>query len=415
MTGHLRGQRLIALCLKGAGRPLVQRRPLAGQQRGGHRLGQQRMPGPVRRLLWAVSEQPCRGELSQPGAHRRRLQPGDAAQLRLGQRPPRDRQRRQRRPPAVAAPARPRHQQLRQPFRQLGRRPQPASRRARLRGGHQLLGEKRVALGPGVQVIGKPRRRWPAHQAGDLFRRLTAGQRSQPDLLHRVPAAHVRQPVGHRAIQRRLIAAAGRHHGHRAAAGNARQIGQAVQRRAVRPVHILDHQTDRSPPGQRLQQLTQRGKQPLTPPSLPSLARFHLVRPQPRQQSRRLHPHVFRDRRQRRLQQPATIQPAQLTQRLRDRQQRQLLGQRQAPSPRRDQPVGRGPAHAFPGEPRLADTSIPDHKDHPRVAAQRRAQARQLTLPADKPRHPGHVPSPPAHARPGQSLLAAFAVHDRRR
>ena len=63
-------------------------------------------------------------------------------------------------------------QQLRQPVRQPGRRAQRVPDRAGQRRSHQLLGEKRVTLGADVQIIGEPVRRLPAHQAGDLLRRL---------------------------------------------------------------------------------------------------------------------------------------------------------------------------------------------------------------------------------------------------
>ena len=89
-------------------------------------------------------------------------------------------------------------------------------------------------------------------------------------------------------------AAACRHHGHSAAIADPRQIGQAVQRRAVRPVHILDHQADRRPPGYRRQQLSHRGEQPLAPPPLAPAVRVHAAGPQLRQQALDLHPHVRR-------------------------------------------------------------------------------------------------------------------------
>jgi hypothetical protein len=128
---------------------------------------------------------------------------------------------------------------------------QRISSRAGQRRGHQLLGEKRVTLGAGEQVIGKPRRRRGAHQRGDLLRRLAPRQRPQPDLLHPASAAHMRQPARHLRIQRHLIAAARHHHCQRARTTRPRQVGQAIQRRAIGPVHILDHRYKPAGPGHR--------------------------------------------------------------------------------------------------------------------------------------------------------------------
>ena len=70
----------------------VQRGPFAGQQPGGHRLGQQRMPGPVLAPRGVLGQQPARGQLPQPATHRLRVQAGDRGQRLLGQRPTRHRQ-----------------------------------------------------------------------------------------------------------------------------------------------------------------------------------------------------------------------------------------------------------------------------------------------------------------------------------
>ena len=58
VPGHLRGQRIVARRLQRPRRALVQHDPLSGQQPGGHGLGQQRMPGPVRPIRSAGGKQP---------------------------------------------------------------------------------------------------------------------------------------------------------------------------------------------------------------------------------------------------------------------------------------------------------------------------------------------------------------------
>jgi hypothetical protein len=72
-----------------------------------------------------------------------------------------------------------------------------------------------------------------------------------------------------------------------------------------------------------------------------------------------------------------------------DRQQWQLLGQRQTPIPDRDHPTHGGPGQSLGHKPGLGDTGIPHHKHQPGRLSQRRLQAGQLPLPADK----GPVPA----------------------
>ncbi len=392
----------------------VQRGPLAGQQPGGHRLGQQRMPGPVLAPGGVLGQQPGRGQLPQPAAHRLRVQAGDRGQRLLGQRPARHRQSRQHRACVTGAASRPGRQQLRQPGRQPGRGlQQPALRRVGQGRGHQLLGEKRVPLRPHIQLIDHPRRHRAAGQRGHLPGQLRPGQRAQPDLLHPGRAAHLHQPVRHVRC-RCLIAAARGHHGHRVAVPGARQEGQEIQRRAVRPVHILDHQRDRGPgprpgpgpgpgpgsAGRRVQQLRDRQEQP---PPLPSLLPASLLRPgtrtKPGQQPPDLPPHVLRGGRQRRLQQAPAVQPGQVIQRGDDRQQRQPLAQRQAFPACRHHPRDRGPGHGLPGEPRLAHPRIAHHEHHPGLVGQRSKEPGQLILTPDKRRRRSHALTPPGPIR----------------
>ena len=210
----------------------------------------------------------------------------------------------------------------------------------------------------------------------------------------------MRQPSGHVFIQRDLIAAARDHDGQQALAARPQQEGQAIQRRAVRPVHVLHHQPDRRPAGHRPQQLRYPGKQPLPLPPPARAALLSRAAPQPWHQARHLGAHIGRSLAQRRLHQPAILQPAQLTQRLHHRQQRQLLRQRQASPPHRHHPTARGPAHRLPDKPGLAHARIPHHQQQPPIPGQNTLETGQLTPPADEPRRAIHQPTPPASNHP---------------
>ena len=359
------------------------------------------MPRPVRPADGALGQQPGRREFPQPAAHRLGVQPGDITEQALGQRRARHRQGRQHRLGVPGAAARPRRQQ-------------PASRAgspagtcaiticgAGQRRGYQLLGEERIPLARAYNsstteaAPARPPAQRPARPP-------LPATGAQPDLLHpRRSRACASQSVT--CVQRRLITAARRHHPHRIPDRGPGQEGQAIQRCAVRPVHILDHHPDprRSTPSHRIQQVRHGGKQPLPlPPLTPPPDARAIIPPQPRQQPPNLLPHIRRSRRQTLLQQPPALQPAQLAQRLHHRQQRQRARQRQAFPPHHRHPPSRSPGHALPGEPGLAHPRIPDHKHHPGIPAQRPHQARQLTLTANKDPRPCHPQAQqPAPAR----------------
>ena len=295
VAGRLGRQHVIARRLQHRRRPLVQHRPLTGQQRARHRLGQQCVPRPARPghpaigrpartagRIAGVGEQPGRRQLVQPLPHRLRALPGDLAQRRLVQRPARHRERREHCPPARTAPPGPRQQQFRQPGRQPRRNRGHAARTVvrvslvtvravRLglgqRRGDQLLGEERIALRPGEHLIGQPVRHRAARQPGDLVADLGPAQRPQPDLRHRAAAADMRQPRHHQLVQRRLIAAAGDHHRQPGPAARPQQIRQAVQGRGIRPVHILDDHADRGPAGHHGEDVRHRREQPVPLPA----------------------------------------------------------------------------------------------------------------------------------------------------
>ena len=199
--------------------------------------------------------------------------------------------------------------------------------------------------------------------------------------------------------QRRLIPPARGHHPHRPPAPGPHQESQEIQRLTVRPVHVLHDQPHpgRRPAGHRGQQLRHPGEQPLPAPlPVPASRARPAVLAHPGQQPPHFFPHVPRGGIQRRRQQPAAVQPGQLTQRIPHRQQRQRARQRQALPPHHHHPRRRGPGHPLGHEPGLARPRIPHHQHQPRIAAQRPQQSGQFTLTANKARRPCHVHSPPA-------------------
>ena len=350
----------------------------------------------------------------QPFTHRGHRQLCHIGQLILGQRAACDRQGRQHRPGSIAAATGPRGQQLGQPGRNRGGSARPVPRLAGQGRGRKLLGEERVSLAAGVQLVGQLSQRGPARHGGDLLDHLIARQRAQPDLLHPRAAPRMRQPPGHLRTQRHFVAAAGSHDRHAIAAASPGHEGQEIQGRAVSPLHIIDHQRQPGLPGDRPQQLSHPSEQAFPPPPARALALFRPGRSQFRQQSRRFRADIRRCRVKRVPDQHTAVEPGQRIQRPGHRQQRQLLVQRQASPPRGQQPGRHGPLQPFPHEPRLASASVPHHQQEPRILVQRRPQARQFALTADKTARTGHaLPNagkrPPASASPGGSTPLAPA------
>ena len=191
--------------------------------------------------------------------------------------------------------------------------------------------------------------------------------------------------------QRRLIPPARGHHPHRPPAPGPHQESQEIQRLTVRPVHVLHDQPHpgRRPAGHRGQQLRHPGEQPLPAPlPVPASRARPAVRAHPRQQPPHFFPHVPRGGVQRRRQQPAALQPGQLTQRILHRQQRQRARQRQALPPHHHHPRRRGPGPS----PRPRTGSCPHpHPPPPAPAAHRRPAP-----PAAGTIHPHGQQSPPA-------------------
>ena len=121
----------------------------------------------------------------------------------------------------------------------------------------------------------------------------------------------IRQPRSHHGFKGPLITAARHHHRHRTPAAGPPQVREAVQRRTVGPVHVLDHQHGPGPASCRAHKLGHCRKQPLLLPLLPSPARDRRARPQLRQQPTNLHSYIRRECPQRGVHQPAARQPGQ--------------------------------------------------------------------------------------------------------
>ena len=417
VPGHLRGQRRIPRRRQRPRRPLVQHRPLPGQQPRGHRLAQQRVPRPVPPARGVLGQQPGRRQFPQPPPNRPGLQPRDRGQHVLAQRPARDRQARQHRLRVPGATARPRRQQLRQPGRQPRRNPQaaPGPGLAGQRGGHQLLGEKRIPLRPRIQVIDHPRRHRAARPA------------PRPA---RPPAPATAAPAGSpRSPRRRAPAPASPPRAPPAAPHPPGTWPPPAPAPGARPAPGRSgNPASRCPPSARPPRpappptRTSRPPRPVPPPPRRTTAPGSTPRPGPPGPPRHPGPSPAaaapplpartRGGIQRRCQQPAALQPGQLTQRSPHRQQRQRARQRQALPPHHHHPRRRGPGHRLGHEPGFAHPGVPHHQHQPRIAAQRPQQPGQFTLTANKARRPCHVHSPPARTPPVNPSLWR-AVTDR--
>ena len=216
--------------------------------------------------------------------------------------------------------------------------------------------------------------------------------------------------------QRRLIPPARGHHPHRPPAPGPHQESQEIQRLTVRPVHVLHDQPHpgRRPASHRGQQLRHPGEQPLPAPlPVPASRARPGVLAHPGQQPPHFFPHISGGGVQRRRQQPAALPPAQFTQRVRNREQRQRARQWQALPPHHHHPRGRGPVHRLGHEPGFARARIPHHQHQPHIAGQRLQQPGQFTLPADKTHWACHAHSPPVRTRtvnpPGRRAVADWA------
>ena len=158
-------------------------------------------------------------------------------------------------------------------------------------------------------------------------------------------------------------------------------------------MHVLDHHGEPAGPGGRGEQFGDAGEHALALPApRPGLGLL-----QAGEQPHRLGLRVGRDSGQRVGQQGAVLDPAQRVERLGYRQERQLLGQRQAGAPH-------GPhlAQALGHEPRLADPGVARHEHQPRPPGQRGTQIGQLAAPASE------GPHTPEHNVAGNELTDAM-------
>ena len=202
--------------------------------------------------------------------------------------------------------------------------------------------------------------------------------------------------------QRRLIPPARGHHPDRPPAPGPHQESQEIQRLTVRPVHILHHQPHpgRRPAGHRGQHLRHPGEQPLPAPlPVPASRARPAALAHPRQQPRHFFPHVPRGGVQCRRQQPAAVQPGQLTQRIPHRQQWQHARQRQAlpphhHHPRRPQP-GPSPRPRTGSCPHPASpTTSTSRASPPSAPSSRDNSPSRPTKPAGPAMFTAHQPEP---------------------
>ena len=190
----------------------------------------------------------------------------------------------------------------------------------------QLLDEERVAVTSSHQrgdLVGTQRiRRHRDRHGRDLVR----CERTQVDLLPLTCRERCFRPNHGRTVVR-VSGAGGQHDGHRSDATLRRHVGQEVAGRVVGPVQVLDDDQQRSPPPDRLPALQHSSEQALPRPLPGSRPRRH--RRELGHQARDVVPNVGSRVVQAVPQQRAAVDEMQLPQAVHDRQQGQLLRQRQ--------------------------------------------------------------------------------------
>ena len=112
-------------------------------------------------------------------------------------------------------------------------------------GGQELLGVQRVARRPRQHSIDQRRVGRTVGVGGDDARNVIAVQPAQIDASGPGGAADLGQGLPERVAAMELVAAEGQHQ-QQTPTGGPRQRGREVLGRAVRPVHVLQHQQDRA-------------------------------------------------------------------------------------------------------------------------------------------------------------------------
>jgi hypothetical protein len=136
--------------------------------------------------------------------------------------------------------------------------------RAALHRVEDLLDEERVALGALMDLVHEPRGRRLAQDGLELTRDLRAAEALELDALHRPDAL----PSGDERAQRmaavQLVGAEADDHEHAVRVERAHEQGHEVERRAIGPVEVLDHEHERALGGEPLDhaddQLEQTGR-----------------------------------------------------------------------------------------------------------------------------------------------------------
>jgi hypothetical protein len=361
----------------------VQPHPLASQQLGVDRLGQQRMPEQVAVAAGVGQQQLLVDRLPQAFQQLLVVHAGDRGQQRLGG----PRAGRGRHPQqllgAVAQPDHPGEQHLPQAWRQR-------ARVGALAGQQQLLGKERVAARARMDAVDQPGGWVGAQQAGQQLGQFGAGEPRQLQPLHAAVAGQLAQQPAQRVPAVQLVAAEGPHHQHPPRPQRGGEEGEQVAGGAVGPVQILYDPQQRRGGGQPLDHPQQQRKQP----PLAGLASARgtgvggrLATPgQVGQQPSQLLAGGAGDRRQ-----LGRVQVAdEAVQRLDDRRERQpLLAQRHTTATQHPHPLLGGGGGQLLDQPGLADPGLPAEHRQQRLAVggagQQLAQPRQLLGAAHKP------------------------------
>jgi hypothetical protein len=228
------GARLAALKL--VGEPRVRLLALAGQQRRVDRLGEQRVAEAEAARRLVGDEHAVLDRLAQRSAQLGLGERRRGAQQRVAHIAPGGRRQPQHALRRGVEPRRARQQQVAQAARQLAR--------VVARGGQQLLGEERVALGARDDRVGQRRRR-RAFAPGEQRGQLVARERAELHHERRAGSPHAVGEAAHALGRCGVVGATGREQQHAPLVEVVREVDDEIERRRVGPVQVLEHEQHR--------------------------------------------------------------------------------------------------------------------------------------------------------------------------
>ncbi len=240
---------------QGTGQRGMQVNPLAGEQLAVDRLGDQRVAEDVALAIRLGEQHLLVDRLTQALEQLRLAHAGDRGQHRLGGARTGRGSDTEHQLGARAEPYHPGEQHLLEAGRQR-------ARAGAVAGQHQLLGEERVALGAGVDLLDEPGGRGGTEQAGELLGQLGTAEARQLQALHAAVACQLAEQPAQRVQAVQLVAAEGEQQQHRAGAQVGGEEGDQVAGGAVRPVQVLDDQQQRRAYRQPLDHAEQQLEQP---------------------------------------------------------------------------------------------------------------------------------------------------------